>query len=319
MKILHAAIMVIMLLSFAGSGAYAGETGSPPEAAAAKAKKEDERLPIHKQEQWQFFLAPYAWIPGADIQTTFSGHTTSVSVPWWDIVKQMFKGNAIGAMGRAEVWKGRWGFFLDSYFSYIGVSVSDSSGKTILLGRHPVLQVPVKAHLTGDVKAITRLASLDLGPRFLLGTVPLCADKTLPVLSFEALAGARINFFNQYLKLGVDGVFLGPDFFRTPGGTFVGRFDRVFAEPFLGTRLGLWLTPKTVLTFKGTVGGFTLVADNNLDYDLELSFGYRVCPSTYIYGGYRAHYTEFSQSKDPLNLSLSGWLHGPVLGAVFTF
>jgi len=61
------------------------------------------------------------------------------------------------------------------------------------------------------------------------------------------------------------------------------------------------------------------VADNNLDADLELAFGYRVSSKTYVYGAYRAHYTEFSQSKDSLNLSVSGWLHGPLLGVVFTF
>jgi len=318
MKKLHVAIMVIMLLAMVPCALYAGETGASPGTTAAKAQ-EDERLPIHKQEKWQFFLAPYAWIPGANIRTTVSGQTTSVNVAWWDILKQMFKGNAIGAMGRAEVWKGRWGFFMDSYFSYIGVSVSDSPGKTITVGRHPVLQLPVSVHLTGDVKAIARMGSLDVGPRFLLGTVPLGANKTLPVLSFEALAGARINFFNQYLRLGVDGQSIGPDFFRTPGASFVSRFDRVFAEPFLGSRLGLWLTPKAVITFKSTVGGFTLVADNNLDADLELAFGYRVSSKTYVYGAYRAHYTEFSQSKDSLNLSVSGWLHGPLLGVVFTF
>jgi hypothetical protein len=50
-----------------------------------------------------------------------------------------------------------------------------------------------------------------------------------------------------------------------------------------------------------------------------MAFGYRACSNTYVYGGYRARYEEFSQSKDRLNLSVSGWLHGPLLGAVFTF
>ena len=50
-----------------------------------------------------------------------------------------------------------------------------------------------------------------------------------------------------------------------------------------------------------------------------MAFGYRVCPNTYVYGAYRARYEEFSQSKDRLNLSVSGRFHGPLLGAVFTF
>ena len=34
-------------------------------------------------------------------------------------------------------------------------------------------------------------------------------------------------------------------------------------------------TDKALFTFRGTVGGFALFNDNNLDSDLELSFGYR--------------------------------------------
>ncbi len=32
--------------------------------------------------------------------------------------------NSIGMMGRAEAWKGRWGFYLDGYFTYLGASGS---------------------------------------------------------------------------------------------------------------------------------------------------------------------------------------------------
>ena len=120
---------------------------SPPPEAASAAKeaagtaKEDDRLPIHKQEQWQFFFSPYVWIPGPSISTTVLGHTTNVSVPWWDIASDLFS-NAIGVMGRFEAWKGRWGLFLDSYFVYLGGNVSDSAGKQINLGLLPVTRSP---------------------------------------------------------------------------------------------------------------------------------------------------------------------------------
>jgi hypothetical protein len=42
---------------------------------------------------------------------------------------------------------------------------------------------------------------------------------------------------------------------------------------------------KAVITFKGTIGGFGLVADSNFDSDLELSFGYRVQKNVYAYLG----------------------------------
>jgi hypothetical protein len=79
--------------------------------------------------------------------------------------------------------------------------------------------------------------------------------------------------------------------------------------------LGLRLTPKAVVNFKATLGGFGLVADNNFDRDLELLFGYRVHHNIYAYLGYRARYDQFHKT----DLSFSAWLHGHVIGVLFAF
>jgi hypothetical protein len=312
MKLLTA-IIVTLVLIFSGPGAYGqGEPAGPPEAGAqegALKSKEDNRLPIQKEE-WQFFLAPYIWIPGINAQTTLNGHTSNINVGWWDTASDLFS-SAFGAMGRFEAWKGRWGFFLDSYFTYLGSNVSDSAGKEILLGRLPVPRTLV---LSGNLKYIVRAANLDFGGRYLVGTVPLRAEKPLPIMSFEVLGGGRFNSYNQYLRLGVTATFTGPLVDRTAGQVFINKLDRSYVEPFLGFRLGFWLTEKTVITFSGDVGGFGFAADSNLDSNLELNFGYRVHPGIYAYIGYRAFYNQFSQSE----LSFSGWIHGPMLGAVFT-
>ncbi len=195
MKRLSPAIIFILLLVCGSSSGYAIEgAGNPPGTAgttpeAAKKSKEDDRLPIHKQDQWQFFVSPYVWIPGANVSTTVLGHTTNVNVPWWDIVPDLFS-NAIGVMGRFEAWKGRWGLFLDSYFVYLGGNVSDSAGKQITPGLLPVNRALV---LSGDLKYITRAGNLDFGPRYLLGTLPLSGEKPLPVLSFELLGGGPVD------------------------------------------------------------------------------------------------------------------------------
>jgi len=115
-----------------GTGTPPGAASTTPEAAAKT--KQDNRLPIHQQDQWQFFFSPYVWIPGANVSATVLGHTTKVNVPWWDIAEKLFA-NAIGVKGRFEAWKGRWGFFLDSYFVYMGGDASDSAEKLLTLGR----------------------------------------------------------------------------------------------------------------------------------------------------------------------------------------
>jgi hypothetical protein len=53
MQRLIAMLLAILLLSAAGAG-YAAEEGSKPPQKTAPAK-DDDRLPIHKQDQWQFF------------------------------------------------------------------------------------------------------------------------------------------------------------------------------------------------------------------------------------------------------------------------
>lgn len=285
--------------------------GAPEAAGKTKA---DTRLPIHKQDQWQFFFSPYMWIAGANVSTTAFGHTSKVSVPWCDIVPDLFS-NVIGVMGRFEAWKGRWGFFLDSYFVYIGGNVGDSAGQKINLG---LLPIPRALVLSGDVKYITRAGNLDFGPRFLVGTLPLSAEKPLPVLSLELLGGGRYNYYHQYLRLGVQATLSGPrgGQVATPGRTFTIDATRSYIEPMLGMRLGLWLTEKVVIEFRGSLGGFGLpMNDNNLDSNLELNFGYRVHKNIYAYLGYRARYDQFNTT----DLSFSAWLHGPIIGAVFAF
>ncbi len=306
----YSAMIVILLLLFGSSTVYVDPaTATPPEAAAPA--KEDDRLPIHKQDQWQFFLSPYMWIAGANVSTTVAGHTSYVSVPWWDIAGDLFS-DTIGVMGRFEVWKGRWGFVLDSYFVYMGGDVSDSAGKQITLGPLPIDRTLV---LSGNLKYITRAGNLDFAARYLVGTVALSPDKPLPALSLELLGGGRYNYYDQYLRLGLSATLTGRVIDRTRGRTFTITFTRSYVEPMLGMRLSLWATEKAVVTFRGTLGGFGLVADSNFDSDLELAFGYRVHRNIYAYLGYRARYDQFDKDE----LSFSAWLHGPILGAVFAF
>jgi hypothetical protein len=215
-------------------------------------------------------------------------------------------------MGRIEAWKGRWGVFADSYFVYLDGAVSQEAGRTLSPGQLPVSGTLV---LSGTVKYIVRAGNLDFGVRYLVGTTPLRSDKPLPLLSFEILGGGRWNWYNQDLSLGVAASFTGPDIDETGQRTFTRHIRRSYVEPLLGMRLSLWLKDKAVTTFRGTVGGFGLVADGNLDADMELAFGYRIRKQIYPYLGYRARFDKFSKA----NLGFNGWLHGPVLGAMFAF
>ena len=131
-------------------------------------------------------------------------------VPWYNLVPLLFS-KAMGAMGRVEIWNGRWGVFSDTTFLYIGESVSAGGARELKLNpkRLPVT-IPVRLQLSGDLKIWTRLLWQDVGVRYLVGTVPLNADKPLPVVSCELLGGLRYTYYNQDTSLGLNATLTGP-------------------------------------------------------------------------------------------------------------
>jgi hypothetical protein len=358
LKRLGPAIIVILLLMSMSPSGYAAEgTGNPPGAASttpepAEKLQEDDRLPIHRQDEWQFFLSPYLWITGINANTSTLKKTTTTAIPWWDVASTLFS-KTIGTMGRAEVWKGRWGIYLDGYFAYVGTSGAQTGfskertfgpvdltvNKQIDLGRL-TLSVPIQGQIgpgnvtltpSGSIKYISRIGNLDLGGRFLVGTWPLCPEKPLPAVSLEILGGPRFNSLNQYVRINLSAIKIGTlpiDLGRfsmvgqhqtVKNGSLVIDYNNQYFEPFLGARLGLWLTPKFIVNLKGDVGGFGLVGDNHVDCNLEALLGYRVSQHVYAWAGYRAHGAWYDFGKDLVQINLAAWVHGPVLGMTYAF
>jgi hypothetical protein len=337
---------------------YATEgAGTPPGAAsttpaAAEKTKSDDRLPIHKQDEWQFFLSPYMWITGINANVSTLKSTTTTAIPWWDVAAALFS-KTIGMMGRAEVWKGRWGVYLDGYFTYVGASGSQvgatqektfgpvdfTINKQIHLGGLDI-NVPIQGQIgpgnitltpSGSVKYISRLGNLDLGGRFLVGTWPLSAEKPLPAVSLEILGGPRFNSINQYIRINLSAIKIANvpidigrfslvgKYQTVKNGSLVIDYNNQYFEPFLGVRLGLWLSPKFLVSLKGDVGGFGLVGDDHVDCNMEALLGYRVSQHVYAYAGYRAHGAWYNFGQDLVQVNVAMWAHGPVLGMTYAF
>ncbi len=156
--------------------------------------------------------------------------------PGMNLVPLLFS-KAMGGMGRVEIWNGRWGVFSDTTFLYIGESISAGGAKELKLNpkRLPVT-IPVNLQLSGDLKIWTRLLWQDVGVRYLLGTVPLNADKPLPVVSFELLGGLRYTYYNQDTSLSLNATLTGPFGQEqiSRGGSFFSAVQLSIFEPFRG-------------------------------------------------------------------------------------
>jgi hypothetical protein len=356
-----AIIVILLLMSVPGTGYAAegaaylpGAAGPAPAAAekgAAKAKADD-RLPIQKLDEWQVFLSPYMWITGLNANLSTLKQTTNPVIPWWDVVAALFS-KTVGVMGRAEVWKGRWGFYLDGYYTYVGVSGSQvgashetsfgpvdfTLNKQVHLGGLDI-NVPIPGRIgpgnitlipSGSVKYISRIGNLDLGLRYLVGTWPLSAEKPLPAVSLELLGGPRFNSINQYIRINLSAIKIASAPIDMGRFTLMGKHQTVkngslvidstnqYFEPFLGLRLGLWLSPKVIVNLKGDVGGFGLVGDDHVDCNMEALLGYRISQHVYAWAGYRAHGAWYNLDKDLVQIDLAMWAHGPVLGVTYAF
>ena len=71
-NLLRVALVSVLLITLTWRAGLAADTSIPqnePGSVTEKTDttKEDDRLPIYK-EGWQFFLAPYLWIPGAHLE-----------------------------------------------------------------------------------------------------------------------------------------------------------------------------------------------------------------------------------------------------------
>jgi hypothetical protein len=328
---LLAMLSIVLIFCLCPAG-YPAETAAPAPGPVAQVK-DDYRLPIYPQDEWRFFVSPYLWIPGISGSVASLGSSVDTNIPWWDIASRLFS-NAIGVMGRAEAWKGRWGVYVDGYFMYLGAKGSEvgaNKEKTIGPGAAGLASGNITLTPSGDASYISRIGSLDLGGRYLVGTWPMEAGKTFPVLSLELLGGLRWNSFNQFLKINLSNIRVGTANVDLRSFSFSAAHQSIrngaytldytlnVIEPFLGTRLGFWLSPKWLLTLKGDVGGFGFVAYNDVSCNLECMLGYRINKALYAYAGYKARGAWFSFGEGLDKISFAGWLHGPVIGMAYTF
>ncbi len=116
-------------------------------------------------------------------------------------------------------------------------------------------------------------------------------------LHAEVLAGARVWYVNEDLKF-TSGALPG---FNTSG-------DKVWADPIIGAGLRYELSPRWLITTKGTIGGFAVSAD--IAWEVFAGVGYRINDWSSVALGYRYLHEDYDRGRFNFNLDAHGFLLG---------
>jgi hypothetical protein len=287
-----------------------------------------------EEKEWQIDLALYGWLAQIDLDVEAGGVERDFEVSF----KEIFENLGWAAMGGVEGRYQRALLLVDVVGMQI---VQDQNGN----GRTRPFQVfengPGGTVDLGAWDVHTRLTTwiLDVKPGFrvlsmptvkLLGRSP--ADDDRRRFDLDLFLGFR--YWNVANKTNVE---IDPATF-TVGGTQVdppgGRFDlgglRVpgaflngtdrsvqedadWFDPIVGARVGAGITKRWSLHLSGDIGGFDIADDSsNLTWQAMLQSRIAITDHVSLTSGYRG----LGVDRDS---AIDGIIHGPQLGALFTF
>ncbi|MEO8438753.1 MAG: hypothetical protein ABI540_00890 [Spartobacteria bacterium] len=270
------------------------------------------------QDEWQFTLTSYFWLPSASVDISTPNVTVgnrtiggdiSINQPWWKTLGN-FSNNfyVLSLSGRTEAWKGRWGGFLDGYWIFGKATVNSSNSKVVFQDR---------ADITASSSVTSRFntGQVNFGPQFKLGTAAFSPTSSV---TFVVYGGGRVNWVGDKVdgSITVQESSVVEEIGQTTN--FNGSASRAFIEPMLGLKTSWSFGENFRAILRGDVGGFGAVDGNNWDCDLETGIAWQAWKNTYIDLGYRAR-GQWQGLGSNSKGNLRGWYFGPELGLTISF
>jgi hypothetical protein len=292
------AIMAMCLLL--PGGAHAADLGTYKPAV-------EEPLPPAPRA-WEFSFTPYAWAMGVNGDVTVRGNTAHVDASFIDIVED--SDSLLALMGSFEARRGRLGLFTDAFWVDLGFSGS------VQRSANPIANLNILASARADFDY--ELTVVQSGVAFELAQWSGATSTT----AFDLLASAR--YWNNSADLSVDvnaTVNLGTIGFERSGSRAVARSGTLdWVDPVVGARIRHRTASGSTLTLIGDVGGFGAASD--FSWQAVATYGW----DTMLFNtpfhaliGYRALAVDYSESGPFGQNGIDAVLHGPVMGAKFTW
>lgn len=283
---------LVPVIAFAGSSAAADPSAEVKSDDIAPAILEEEtageaELPDVDEDPWRFQLNPWLWMTRFDGDVGIGANVVDVDASFTDIIDA--SDSVFAFSGRLEIGRGKWGGYLDGFYSDLGFDnqvVPGAPGDTDVTLKQTIL----------DFGIMYRVAEWE--PR---GT----RAGNLRSTSIDLYAGGR------YTSLQVD--------LDIDGGPFISK-DEEWVDPIIGAKLAMPLDRRWYLNLSGDVGGFGVESDFTwsatgiIGYD----FTFFDVPAT-AYGGYRAIGWDYSGGGDAVDVTWDMVQHGLLFGVAVRF
>ncbi len=233
---------------------------------------------------WVISGGPYLFLPAIKGDASIAGTTAEIDLSFRDIWDDF---DVFALSARVEAWKDeRWGIIFDGMYMNL-----DGNFTT-----------PGPLPLSIDVE-LTQ-AQVDLGLGYRLFAQPLTDDAQGPRVLFDALGGARYQYFKQELTI-------------SPLPTLGASAD--WLEPFIGGRVTLEINDKLSVIVRGDAGGFGIGSASDLTWNLFAGIGYSFNERYALRAGYKVQGFEYDRGSGLSQFGADWTTQGLLLGMVITF
>ena len=239
---------------------------------------------------WTIDLGITLWIP-----TWVEGTATvfGLSVPFDMHIGDVYDNfKPITVTGRVEAWyDNTWGLIFNGTF--VQLRSNDFA-----------LPTPM-----GGIASLNyKQALFDLGGGWRAVNQPF-GESDFPRVVFDVLGGLRIQYLEAEATIDPVGVL--------PKVSSKG--SKWWAEPFIGGRVMIPLSPELMFTVRGDVSGFGLGGASDLTWNLGVGLGWSVSPNLTLEFAYRVLDIDYQSGSGASAFGLDVRQHGPWFGFVFTF
>jgi hypothetical protein len=247
-------------------------------------------------DNWHFSFQPYFWFLSIDAEGTVNGSQRSLSADvdlnFGDVMDHL----DFGAMGRMEVWKGKWGLTFDGLFLNLSADKSFRGSRGLV---------------DFDLDVDARLGAADFGLAYRLFEQRF-GNENEQSLAIEPYVGLRYAYLREKVDLTVD----------IPGVGSAGRTlgtSEDWVEPFVGGRVIWDLNDKLAINIAGDAGGFGIGSASDLTWQIKGGVDYKLSENMTLNAGYRYLELDYSRGSGANEFGIDLRAKGPFVGLKILF